>query len=249
MYLIKVYSLQAKTPLVQWGAREASPVPGDKGFQAPQDLWAGHWSSSAPSRRECWMVLSPVPSHHCPQRLEASICLQKNTESLQGFENQETILHFLENCILFQSSDLFQCGSHGVLPPSLFFWKWPGKFGCLQSPHQVTRPVRPSPGGPSFHWILTQTLRLRLKSPCFSIKNSHLLTFSSEHSCRVTATKYGHKASAFLHVPLFISFFCAFFVVLFWSRVDFRCCVCFRGMGAWFSDTQTFINYFGVLFP
>ena len=35
MYLIKVYSLQAKTPLVQWGAREASPVPGDKGVSGP----------------------------------------------------------------------------------------------------------------------------------------------------------------------------------------------------------------------
>lgn len=35
MYLIKVYSLQAKTPLVQWGACEASPVPGDKGVSGP----------------------------------------------------------------------------------------------------------------------------------------------------------------------------------------------------------------------
>lgn len=177
-----------------------------RGFQAPQDVWAGHWSSSAPSRRECWMVLSLVPSHHCPQRREASICRQKNTESLQGFENQETILHFLEKCILLQSSDFFQCGSHGVLRPSLFLWKWPGKFGCLQFPHQVTRPVGPGPGGPSFHCILTQTLRLRLKSPCFSIKNSHLLTFSSELNTAVELLLQ-NMATRCLHFFMFHLFF------------------------------------------
>ena len=66
------------------------------------------------------MVLSTVPSHYCSQGLEASTCLQNNTESLQVFENQGIILHFLEQCILLHSSDLFQYGSHGVLPPFLF---------------------------------------------------------------------------------------------------------------------------------
>ena len=201
MYLIKVCSLQAETPLAQWGARGAPPIPDDKGVSGLQHPWAGHWSSSAPSRSECWMVLITVPSHHCPQRLEASTCLENNMESLQVFENQGIILHFLEKYILLHSSDLLQCGSRGVLPPSLFLWKLPGQFGCLQSLHQVTRPVGPGPGGPSFHWILIQTLRLRLNMDAPASPSRILISSPSLFLLLFSLRFTWHRHSQFLMRP------------------------------------------------
>ena len=196
MYLIKVCSLQAETPLAQWGAHGAPPIPDDKGVSSPQHPWAVHWPSSAPSRSECCMVLSTVPSHHCPQRLEASTCLQNNIEPLQVFENQGIILHFLEKCILLHSSDLFQCGSRGVLLPSLFLWKWPGQFGCLQSPRQVTSPGGPGPGGPSF-----QTLRLTLNVDAPASPSRILISSPSLFRLLFSLRFTWHRHSQFLKSP------------------------------------------------
>ena len=79
-----------------------------RGFQAPQDLWAGHWSSTAPSRRECWMVLSPGSFSSLPSKTGGFSSLQKNTESLGVFENQENFPHFPEKYILLhlQTSEI-----------------------------------------------------------------------------------------------------------------------------------------------
>ncbi|CAI9150150.1 unnamed protein product, partial [Rangifer tarandus platyrhynchus] len=57
-----------------WGARGAPSIPDDKGVSGPQHPWAGHWSSSAPSRSERLptpseprgLLPTPHPPHPTP---------------------------------------------------------------------------------------------------------------------------------------------------------------------------------------
>ena len=103
-----VCSPPTKPPPAQGGACGVPPITGDKGVSGPRHPWGGHWSPSAPSRSECWMVLSPGSFSSLPSKTGGFSSLQKNTESLGVFENQENFPHFPEKYILLhlQTSEI-----------------------------------------------------------------------------------------------------------------------------------------------
>ena len=97
-----------KPLLVQWGACGVPPSTGDKGASGPMAPMGWTWVTLSTSRSECWMVLSPGPFSSLPSKTGGFSSLQKHTESLGVFENQENILHFPEKYILLhlQTSEI-----------------------------------------------------------------------------------------------------------------------------------------------
>lgn len=209
--------LQAKTPLVSGVPREPLPcVPGDKGFSGPTRRLAGHWSSSAPSRRECWMVLSLVSSHAVSKDGRLQYAARKTQSLCKALRTKRPSFTFLKSASYFKAVT-FSNVAPMVFSDLLYFSEsGQGSLQVSQFPHQVTRPVGPGPGGPSFHCILTQTLRLRLRKAPASpsrILISHFL-FWTEHSCELLLQNMATRclvSSCSTFSFLFLCILCCFY--------------------------------------
>ena len=94
-----VCSPPTKPPLAQWGACGVPPITGDKGVSGPGTHGVDTGDPQHPQGVSAGWLSVQVPSHHCPQRLEASAA-SRRTQSLGVFENQENILHFPEEYVL-----------------------------------------------------------------------------------------------------------------------------------------------------
>ena len=120
MSLIKVCS----PPVLCWssgGACGVPPIPGGKGTSGPTVLMRRDWSSSAPSRSEYWIVLSPGSFSSLPSKTGGfGMPPEEHRVFAILLRTKRSSLTFLKNASYFIAVTFSNLAPRGALLPSLF---------------------------------------------------------------------------------------------------------------------------------
>ena len=96
-----VCSPPTKPPLAQWGACGVPPITGDKGVSGPGTHGVDTGHPQHPQGVSAGWFWVQVPSHHCPQRLEASAASRRTQSLWESLRTKRTSFIFLKSTSYF----------------------------------------------------------------------------------------------------------------------------------------------------